>query len=198
MKKIVVYDFDKTIYGGETSTDFMRFFLKRNKKYIKRLPYIIKSLFYYNKNLKRSKEIFFKILDNIDMELLKNEIREFWKQNNKKIFSWISDEIKVNKLESDELILISATPSIFLEEISKELGFDKLIATEFVKQKDNFISKIEGSNCKGVEKVYRLQEYLENFEIIKFYSDSMSDKPLFDLAKEKYFIKKGIKEVLEY
>ncbi|CAM3404639.1 HAD-IB family hydrolase [Pseudostreptobacillus hongkongensis] len=198
MKKIVVYDFDKTIYGGETSTDFMRFFLKRNKKYIKRLPYVIKSLFYYNKNLKRSKEIFFKILDNIDMELLKNEIREFWKQNNKKIFSWISDEIKVNKLESDELILISATPSIFLEEISKELGFDKLIATEFVKQKDNFISKIEGSNCKGVEKVYRLQEYLENFEIIKFYSDSMSDKPLFDLAKEKYFIKKGIKEVLEY
>lgn len=198
MKKIVVYDFDKTIYGGETSTDFMRFFLKRNKKYIKRLPYVIKSLFYYNKNLKKSKEIFFKILDNIDMELLKNEIREFWKQNNKKIFSWISDEIKVNKLESDELILISATPSIFLEEISKELGFDKLIATEFVKQKDNFISKIEGSNCKGVEKVYRLQEYLENFEIIKFYSDSMSDKPLFDLAKEKYFIKKGIKEVLEY
>ncbi|WP_314010995.1 HAD-IB family hydrolase [Pseudostreptobacillus hongkongensis] len=198
MKKIVVYDFDKTIYGGETSTDFMRFFLKRNKKYIKRLPYVIKSLFYYNKNLKRSKEIFFKILDNIDMELLKNEIREFWKQNNKKIFSWISDEIKVNKLESDELILISATPSIFLEEISKELGFDKLIATEFVKQKDKFISKIEGSNCKGVEKVYRLQEYLENFEIIKFYSDSMSDKPLFDLAKEKYFIKKGIKEVLEY
>lgn len=198
MKKIVVYDFDKTIYGGETSTDFMRFFLKRNKKYIKRLPYVIKSLFYYNKNLKRSKEIFFRILDNIDMELLKNEIREFWKQNNKKIFSWISDEIKVNKLESDELILISATPSIFLEEISKELGFDKLIATEFVKQKDNFISKIEGSNCKGVEKVYRLQEYLENFEIIKFYSDSMSDKPLFDLAKEKYFIKKGIKEVLEY
>lgn len=198
MKKIVVYDFDKTIYGGETSTDFMRFFLKRNKKYIKRLPYVIKSLFYYNKNLKRSKEIFFKILDDIDMELLKNEIREFWKQNNKKIFSWISDEIKVNKLESDELILISATPSIFLEEISKELGFDKLIATEFVKQKDNFISKIEGSNCKGVEKVYRLQEYLENFEIIKFYSDSMSDKPLFDLAKEKYFIKKGIKEVLEY
>ena len=198
MKKIVVYDFDKTIYGGETSTDFMRFFLKRNKKYIKRFPYVIKSLFYYNKNLKRSKEIFFRILDNIDMELLKNEIREFWKQNNKKIFSWISDEIKVNKLESDELILISATPSIFLEEISKELGFDKLIATEFVKQKDNFISKIEGSNCKGVEKVYRLQEYLENFEIIKFYSDSMSDKPLFDLAKEKYFIKKGIKEVLEY
>ena len=188
MKKIVVYDFDKTIYGGETSTDFMRFFLKRNKKYIKCLPYVIKSLFYYNKNLKKSKEIFFKILDNIDMELLKNEIREFWKQNNKKIFSWISDEIKVNKLESDELILISATPSIFLEEISKELGFDKLIATEFVKQKDNFISKIEGSNCKGVE----------NFEMIKFYSDSMSDKPLFDLAKEKYFIKKGIKEVLEY
>ena len=31
------------------------------------------------------------------------------------------------------------------------------------------------------------------YEIIKFYSDSLADKPLFDLAKEKYWIKRGKK-----
>ena len=196
MKKIIVYDFDKTIYSGETSTDFMLFFLKRNPKYIIRLCNVLYSLFYYKKDLKKSKEIFFRILNGINIEFLKEEINEFWKVKKDKIFSWVYDEILENKKVANELILISATPSIFLEKISKELGFDKLLATEFENTTKLFDSKIKGSNCKGEEKVNRLNEYIDNYTILKFYSDSMSDKPLFDLANEKIFINKGIKEKL--
>ena len=196
MKKIIVYDFDKTIYNGETSTDFMLFFLKRNPKYIIRLCNVLYSLFYYKKDLKKSKEIFFRILNGVNIEFLKEEINEFWKVKKDKIFSWVYDEILENKKVSDELILISATPSIFLEKISKELGFDKLLATEFENTNKLFDSKIKGPNCKGEEKVNRLNEYIDNYTILKFYSDSMSDKPLFDLADEKIFINKGIKEKL--
>lgn len=198
MKEIIVYDFDKTIYDGETSTDFMKFFLKRNKKYIIRLPYALKSLIYYKINLKKSKEEFFKILEGIDVEFLKSEIDEFWKENEKKIFSWVDEEIKNNKKEVSELILISATPYIFLEKISNKLGFNKLIATNFIKQNKKFVSKIEGNNCKGIEKVHRLNEYISEFKILSFYSDSMSDKPLFDIAEKKWYVRKGIKEILEY
>lgn len=196
MKKIIVYDFDKTIYNGETSTDFMLFFLKRNPKYIMRLCNVLYSLFYYKKDLKKSKEIFFRILNGVNIEFLKEEINEFWKVKKDKIFSWVYNEILENKKVSDELLLISATPSIFLEKISKELGFDKLLATEFENTNKLFDSKIKGSNCKGKEKVNRLNEYIDNYTILKFYSDSMSDKPLFDLADEKIFINKGIKEKL--
>lgn len=196
MKKIIVYDFDKTIYSGETSTDFMLFFLKRNPKYIIRLCNVLYSLFYYKKDLKKSKEIFFRILNGVNIEFLKEEINEFWKVKKDKIFSWVYNEILENKKVSDELILISATPSIFLEKISKELGFDKLLATEFENTNKLFDSKIKGTNCKGKEKVNRLNEYIDNYTILKFYSDSMSDKPLFDLADEKIFINKGIKEKL--
>ena len=196
MKNIIVYDFDKTIYNGETSTDFMLFFLKRNPKYIMRLCNVLYSLFYYKKDLKKSKEIFFRILNGVNIEFLKEEINEFWKVKKDKIFSWVYDEILENKKQSNELVLISATPSIFLEKISKELGFDKLLATEFENTNKLFDSKIKGSNCKGKEKVNRLNEYIDNYTILKFYSDSMSDKPLFDLADEKIFINKGIKEKL--
>lgn len=196
MKNIIVYDFDKTIYNGETSTDFMLFFLKRNPKYIIRLCNVLYSLFYYKKDLKKSKEIFFRILNGVNIEFLKEEINEFWKVKKDKIFSWVYNEILENKKVSDELILISATPSIFLEKISKELGFDKLLATEFENTNKLFDSKIKGTNCKGKEKVNRLNEYIDNYTILKFYSDSMSDKPLFDLADEKIFINKGIKEKL--
>ena len=132
----------------------------------------------------------------LNIEILKEEINEIWKVKKDKIFSWVYDEILENKKVSDELILISATPSIFLEKISKELGFDKLLATEFENTNKLFDSKIKGSNCKGKEKVNRLNEYIDNYTILKFYSDSMSDKPLFDLADEKIFINKGIKEKL--
>ena len=196
MKNIIVYDFDKTIYNGETSTDFMLFFLKRNPKYIIRLCNVLYSLFYYKKDLKKSKEIFFRILNGVNIEFLKEEINEFWKVKKDKIFSWVYNEILENKKVADELILISATPSIFLEKISKELGFDKLLATEFENTNKLFDSKIKGPNCKGKEKVNRLNEYIDNYTILKFYSDSMSDKPLFDLAGEKIFINKGIKEKL--
>lgn len=196
MKKIVVYDFDKTIYNGETSTDFMLFFLKRNPRYIIRICNVLYSLFYYKKDLKKSKEIFFRILNGVNIEFLKEEINEFWKVKKDKIFSWVYDEILENKKVADELILISATPSIFLEKISKELGFDKLLATEFENTNKLFDSKIKGPNCKGKEKVNRLNEYIDNYTILKFYSDSMSDKPLFDLADKKIFINKGIKEKL--
>ena len=196
MKKIIVYDFDKTIYNGETSTDFMLFFLKRNPRYIIRICNVLYSLFYYTKDLKKSKEIFFRILNGVNIEFLKEEINEFWKVKKDKIFSWVYDEILENKKVSDELILISATPSIFLEKIFKELGFDKLLATEFENTNKLFDSKIKGANCKGKEKVNRLNEYIDNYTILKFYSDSMSDKPLFDLADEKIFINKGIKEKL--
>ena len=196
MKKIIVYDFDKTIYNGETSTDFMLFFLKRNPRYIIRICNVLYSLFYYKKDLKKSKEIFFRILNGVNIEFLKEEINEFWKVKKEKIFSWVYDEILENKKVADELILISATPSIFLEKISKELGFDKLLATEFENTNKLFDSKIKGANCKGKEKVNRLNEYIDNYTILKFYSDSMSDKPLFDLAGEKIFINKGIKEKL--
>lgn len=196
MKNIIVYDFDKTIYNGETSTDFMLFFLKRNPKYIIRIFNALYSLVYYKKNLKKSKEIFFKILNGLDIKFLKEEINEFWKVKKDEIFSWVYDEIFENKKIADELILISATPSIFLDGISKELGFDKLLSTEFENLNEVFNSKIIGANCKGEEKVRRLNNYISDYNILKFYSDSMSDKPLFDLAVEKIFVNKGIKEKL--
>lgn len=49
-----------------------------------------------------------------------------------------------------------------------------------------------GKNCKGIEKVNRLNK-VGNYEIDTFYSDSISDYPLFKLAKNCYTIKNGIK-----
>ncbi|WP_068268121.1 HAD family hydrolase [Caviibacter abscessus] len=186
MKKAIIYDFDKTIYNGETSIDFMIFFLKKKPILIFKFLFFSFLILFNLNSLTKTKNLFFKVLKNYN---LKEDIKEFWEKNKNKFFSYFKDEIEKNKKEADILILISASPDFLLQDIYKDLGFDILIATKY--EKYTMISK----NCKNQEKLNRLK-LLGDFDVIAFYSDSISDKPLYDIAKRKYTInKKG--EVLE-
>lgn len=186
MKKAIIYDFDKTIYSKETSIQFMLYYIsKKPFKIFKLTKNLIKILFNL-KNLENTKNIFFSIFkddDNID-----KLIEDFWKTQKKNIYEYFFDEISFNKKQAEVLILISASPDFLLEKIYKILGFDILIATKY----DNF--KMVSKNCKQVEKLKRLKEVGE-FDVLAFYSDSISDMPLFEIAKEKYTIKNGKKYI---
>ena len=78
---------------------------------------------------------------------------------------------------------------------------DFLYRTNFVNDgkdgRETFVAKIDGENNKGEEKVKKLDEWAKEngfeYEIVKFYSDSLADEPLYDIACKKYWIKKGIK-----
>ena len=62
---------------------------------------------------------------------------------------------------------------------------------------------MDGNNCKGYEKVNRLKEVLseENIEVdfanSYMFSDSLSDKPLFDLVGKPYLINYNKKNQIE-
>ena len=66
-----VYDFDGTIYDGDSSVDFYLFSLRKNIKIIKYLPKQIKALIQYKlKKIDKTmmKEIFFSFLKDIDVQ----------------------------------------------------------------------------------------------------------------------------------
>lgn len=117
---------------------------------------------------------------------ISDDIKNFWEKEKENFYPYFNEEILKNKNDADVLILISASPEFLLEEVYKSLGFDILIATKYI----NY--EISGKNCKGVEKVNRLN-MLGNFRVLNFYSDSLSDKPLFDIAENKITIKHGKK-----
>lgn len=199
MEKLSVYDFDKTIYNGETLNDFYRFYLKEKPLKIYTiffqgfyfLLYILKII-----SLERLKEKFLKFLNGENTEELKKLIDKFWKTREKKINSWIYDEIKKNRKETGILVAISASPTFLIEKLLKEMGFDVVIGTDFFITGEKFYSEIISKNCKNYEKVLRLNKWSESkeikFEIINFYSDSIADKPLFDIAENKFWIKNGV------
>ena len=201
-KKLIVYDFDKTIYGGETGTNFFKFYFKKYslKSLIFIILYVEDILFYILRQikLKELKERFFRFLEGHSKKEIDELVKEFWEKEKNKIYDWVKEELIENKKQADLVIVTSASPKFILEKFLLDFGYDIIFGTDFVKfDKDMFVSKIDGENNKNEEKVKNLKIWAKkekiSFEIIKFYSDSIADKPLYDLAKEKIWVNKGKK-----
>ena len=152
MTKLSVYDFDKTIYNGETLNDFYRFYLIKKPWKIYTvifqlwyfLLYVLKII-----NLEKLKENFLRFLNGENTGELKKLIREFWKKKESKINLWVKDEILKNKKETEILVAISASPTFLIIDRLRLMGFDVVIGTDFLFESTKFHSHITSKNCKN-------------------------------------------------
>lgn len=178
-----VYDFDGTIYNGDSTIEFFLYSLKRNPQLLKFFPEQIGSAVLYGlRKMEKTqfKEKFFCFLKVINTDEL---VESFWNNNQRKIYSWYLSQ------RDTEDIVISASPEFLVKPICQRLGIEHVIASKV----DSRSGKFSGKNCWGKEKVHRLIEEYQITHINKFYSDSKSDLPLARIADEAYFIVKGKK-----
>ena len=179
-----VYDFDNTIFEGDSTARFFMFSLKRHPKIFGKVPSIIKAYtrFYLLKKgtkteFKQTMYRFLTCIEDIDAEL-----REFWEFNAERIKPFY-----LRQQRSDDVI-ISASPFFLLFPICKKLGINHLIASEV----DPHTGVYTGENCHGEEKVRRFRECFKNAEIESFYSDSYSDTPMAEIADKAFMVKKDM------
>lgn len=180
--KLNLYDFDGTIYDGDSSVDFFIYNLKKNKKIIKMLPKILYKTIKYKLKLitdTELKEYIFSYLTYIND--IDYEVKEFWKTHENKI-----KKFYLEKNHSKDLIT-SASPQFFLKPICDKLKVYDLIGSDINKK----TGKFNKENNRGIEKVKTFKEKYPNGIIMEMYSDSMNDKPLLDLAKKSFLIKKN-------
>lgn len=174
-----VYDFDNTIYKGDSTFDFYKFCLKRHKKIITLFPSLICAFakYYVFKigTKTQFKEKMYLFLTKINLE---KDLEDFWKLHKKNIKQWYINQHK------DTDVIISASPLFLLTPICKELEIKHLIASDVCPK----TGKYTGINCHGEEKVrlYYL-EFSENID--EFYSDSYSDTPLAKISKNAFMVK---------
>ena len=105
-----------------------------------------------------------------------------------KIKEWYLDK------DHDRDIIISAYPYFLLEKGVKNLKIKDLIASNVSKN----TGKFNGKNCYGSEKVKRLKDKYSNVIVENIYSDSYSDKPLFDISNNVFLVKKDKIKKLDY
>lgn len=185
--KVKIYDFDGTIYDGDSSVDFYIFCLKKKVSMCKYFPKMIWYIILYVLSIKTKtemKEVFFSFLK--DFNNIEDLVEEFWVKNDKKLKNWYLEK----KHNND--IIISASPKFLLNNICNKLKIKDLIASDV----DIKTGKFNSENCYGDEKVKRLYNKYRDIEIEEMYTDSESDLPLLKLSKKGFIVNKN--EIISY
>ena len=207
MEKLALFDIDYTITRKETLMEFFKYLVSKDIKNIKFLPRALYSGLMYGVKVydeRRVKECFLKFIENIDEAELAKLTKSFYDERISKIlYKDAVEMIKKLKKEGYMVILISASPEFYVKEFYAIKEVDLIIGTKFTFKDGKFIRKMHGNNCKGEEKVRRLNEVLKeknikvDFKNSYMFSDSLSDKPLLDLVGNPYLINYKKKHEIE-
>lgn len=185
-----VFDFDGTIYDGESSVDFFLFELKRHPENLLLLPKVLHSLIRY-KRLKVSFDELWHGLERYGERFLATipdlmgDIKLFWDMHSKKI------KKSYLKMMREDDVILSAGPDFLIKEMAGRLGIKTVIASEY-----DFSNKKILTLCYRDRKCDCFHNHFPGRRMDEFYTDSENDRAVFALA-DKVFIVKGdnIKEL---
>lgn len=198
-KRLVIFDFDKTITTKDSFIDFLIFFAGK-RKFLQGIIFCFKDLIYYKLKIisnQRAKETLFTYFLK---DLTLNEIitaGDIYAEKrlpnilNKRALEKINYHLRNN----DRLVIVSASPKYWFEKWATSAGFSDIICTDLEFSSKLFTGKIKGKNCYGFEKVNKLKKNIniEEFDYIFAYGDSRGDKEIINIADESYLKYKRLK-----
>ena len=177
-----VFDFDNTIYDGETLVDFIIYYIKTDPhiwRYVPKLFYIYFKdtlhLFTVEDAIKAYAgflEGYYVKADNVE-----EYVKKFWDENEHKIKSWY------DTVRCDDDIIVSGTTDFILDEIMKRMGIKNYVGSSIDKETGKFKRL-----CFLENKVKIFNEVFPNAHIDNFYTDSMNDKAMMDIADHVFFV----------
>ena len=174
------YDFDKTIYKKDSSTEFFIYMIFSRPYLLLFAPWYLIVLALYGMKLlskKRTKEcLFFFVPWFSNIEKI---VDKFWARNANKIQEWYT----IQKQEDD--IIISASLGFIIKPVMDMLNIKNWIATNYSVK----TGKIYGDNCYGEAKKIEFERLYKNKKLEAFYSDSLSDLPMMRISKQAYLVK---------
>lgn len=180
-----VFDFDNTLYHGESAVDLALYMIGNNRKIILYLPKIFVNLIKYKLCMVEKKKMVAAINDFLRNALRdKNEIFSavdgFWEKNRCKL-----DKTMLKRIEKDDII-ITAGPDFLINGIRDLINTDHIISSRIDAEK----MKVKYLNF-GENKVKGYKAMYGDRRIDCFYTDSYNDKALMDISDKVYIVKKG-------
>jgi phosphatidylglycerophosphatase C len=194
-KKIAIFDFDKTVVIKDSFIPFLIYCAQKTNSQI-RLLYnlILFGTLFFTKIISREKaksKFISSVLSDCSKDIVKKICKDFCYSYRDKDF--YKDAIKLinwHKTQGHQVILASASPSIYVNFFADRLGFHSVLATNilFDKVKSEFYIP-KGSNLLGKQKLNSIiSHYGNNFINIWAYSDSLNDFPLLSWANNGFAI----------
>lgn len=195
---IAFIDFDGTAIKGDSVVSFIRYLYKEKKITLKEYLHSIKGgilykLGYYNEH--KSKEVALKFIERFSKsdidQLAKNFVNTVLKEA---VFNEMHTLIAKHRQNGDKIVIVSASPNIYMQFIADIIDCDKVLCTELIADNNAYLSKIYGLNCKGDEKILRIRKLIRSEFIdcdltqCHAYGDSKSDLPMINLVGHKHIV----------
>lgn len=173
-----VFDFDKTIYNGNSIVQFCLWLVRRHPRLwfglVKISVYTIPYLLRLRNRKWLIERCYIGFMPYINS---KREVEEFWRTyGHKRIKKWYL------RMKQPTDVISTASPEFFVAPMAKELG---------VRLQGTLINTKTGrmtSYNRGREKVVRFRKEYTKAKIDKFYSDSHADAPLAGFAKQAFWV----------
>ena len=174
------YDFDNTIFRGDSTVRFWLYCLRTRPRTLTALPRTVwHGLRFLLKREEKTafKQVFYSFLAYLpDRE---QALAEFWRKNLPRIKAWYRETA------APDDVVISASPEFLLRPACEALGIGTLLASRV----DPDSGEYTGTNCHGEEKVRRFREVFGDAVPERFFSDSMNDAPMAAIAGESWLVK---------
>ena len=198
MRDLAIYDMDRTVTRHATYTPFLLHCARRHAPWRLALtPLAAGSMLAYVAKLidrARLKEMNHALMLGRSMHRseLKPLIESFADATlRSNIRPGARKAIARDKAEGRRLVLATASYRLYADAIAERLGFDDVVATGTVTSVGELISaRIDGENCYGPAKKRLLDLWLDAEGLagqvgkVRFYSDHVSDAPVFEWADE--------------
>jgi len=189
---LALFDFDGTLTHEDSLLEFLKFCAGTSTYYKKMLGQVSNFLSF---KLKRMNNQTFKeaVLSTFFKGKTKDELQVLgYRFAEEKIPSFLCPEA-IRKIEQhqeakDRVIVVSASPELWLAPWTKTLGVE-LLASKLLYQGGQFTGKLDGKNCWGEEKVRRINAHLtlSDYPEIYAYGDSKGDAPMLALATKPFY-----------
>ena len=181
MKKIDIYDFDKTVIPFDSGSTFMFYCFLRHPYLIFLLPFYFFDVLLFLTHiigLDHFKHHIFCFVRFINLE---KNVKKFWDKHEKKI------KPLYEKLRSDDDLIITASPDFNIEEICRRLGIKRHLTSRVDRESGKILFvNIRENKIKAYEKEYG------DIPIENFYTDSPeNDAVLIEKANHAFVVKKN-------
>ncbi|MUP45063.1 haloacid dehalogenase-like hydrolase [Gramella sp. BOM4] len=188
MKRILVYDLNKTLYRKSSKNEFFKFLCSRRPKICFSIFGMLYSGLVYSLDLKNKtwfKDRFYRYLNGLKPKEVQKLAKQYWKREFPEQFrTEFLDEIKSSVQNGIEVYVVTGAYEIYVKYLETILPVN-VIGTRAEYRDGKY--HIIGKACNDEEKVRRLEEHIrQDFVILKSYSDD--DEAILYEAEEGYFL----------
>ena len=198
MTRITIFDLDRTLTKSGTYSPFLLHFARLNAPWrMAFVPVVLACMGGYKLGLmsrKTLKETMHRLM--IGPRISRARIERFAEQFAEQqlrlnIYPQAAALIAREAAEGRTVVLATAAHRLYAQPIAARLGIRHVVATRSIWRGDELTPSIAGTNCHSGEKLAHLIAYLDARSIdrhradLRFYSDDVSDLPVFDWCDEQ-------------